>query len=158
MVLGIFLLATFVLSIGAIIQRNHVTVGLVMLNWMLILDMIAVLVVGTFIWFYTLRERANFHDVFSKLPVDKRIAVQDKVRSTSSFAASVRLTLCQFSCCGYFNSSDLAEVGGSFCTSPQFITDLTLHNFDDPKNITEVHLCVKYVTGFADVTLNHVFS
>lgn len=157
MVLGIFLIATFVLSIGAIIQRNHVTVGLVMLNWMLIIDMIVVLVVGTFVWFFTLQERANFHKVYSELPVDKRIAVQDKVRPPFSSAANSISTSCQFSCCGYFNSSDLAEVGG-FCSSQEFITNLTLHNFDDPKNVTEVNLCIKPITAFADVTLNHIFS
>jgi hypothetical protein len=80
LVLGIALLITFVISIGAIIQPNHVTVGLVMLNWLLVIDAIAVIVVGGFIWFYTLQERSNFQKVFDALSVADRIFVQDDVR------------------------------------------------------------------------------
>ena len=43
------LLMTFGLSIFAIVQRNHVTIGLVLLNWMLIADSIAIVVVGVYV-------------------------------------------------------------------------------------------------------------
>jgi uncharacterized SAM-binding protein YcdF (DUF218 family) len=77
--MGIALLVTTALSVGAIIQRNHVTFGLVLLNWALISDAIIVLVVGTFVWFYTLRERAEYHVKYAQLQPSQRITVQDTV-------------------------------------------------------------------------------
>jgi hypothetical protein len=79
LVMGIVFLITTALSIGAIIQRNHVTIGLVVLNWVLISDAIIVLVVGTFVWFYTLRERAEYHVKYAQLQPSQRITVQDMV-------------------------------------------------------------------------------
>ena len=79
-VLGIMLLVTFVISIFAVAQRNHVTSGLVFLNWTLIGDSIAVLVIGTFIWFYSLRQRNNYFEVFQAQTPAVRQAIQDKVR------------------------------------------------------------------------------
>jgi len=133
LVIGIALLITSALSVGAIIQRNHVIIGLVILNWVLIADAIIVLVVGSFIWFYTLRERAEFHGVYAELQPSQRITIQD-----------------MFSCCGYFNSSDLIEIGGSFCQNSTFANALdttVLSNF-----------CVSPVTESADKSLNLAFS
>jgi len=100
MALGIIFLITWVVSVGAIVQRNHVTIGLVILNWFLIATAIAVAVVGSSIWFFTLRERDNFHEVFANQTPQIRLRVQD-----------------QLNCCGYFNSTDLIESGG-ICTPP----------------------------------------
>ena len=80
-VLGTALLITFAMSIGAIIQPNHVTLGLVILNWALVLDAIGIVVVGTFIWFYTLQERNNFNVLFTALSAAQRISIQDQVCS-----------------------------------------------------------------------------
>ena len=80
--LGVALLATWAISVGAIIQPNHVTVGLVILNWVLILYSIFILVFGTSIWFFSLRERANFHDIFAAQTNSTIIAVQDKVNNS----------------------------------------------------------------------------
>ena len=77
--MGIALLLTSFLSVGAIIQRNHVTIGLVVLNWVLIADAVIVLIIGTFIWFYTLRERNEFHVEYAKLQPSQRITIQDQV-------------------------------------------------------------------------------
>jgi hypothetical protein len=79
LVMGIAFLITSSFSVGAIIQRNHVTIGLVILNWILISDAIIVLVVGSFVWFYTLRERAEYHVKYARLQPSQRIAAQDKV-------------------------------------------------------------------------------
>lgn len=79
-VLGIFLLVTFALSVFAIVQKNHVTAGLVILNWVLIMDAIAVTVIGSFIWFYSLQQRNNYFVLFQQASNDTRIAIQDKVR------------------------------------------------------------------------------
>jgi ABC-type uncharacterized transport system involved in gliding motility auxiliary subunit len=78
-VLGIAMLITFAISIGAIVQRNHITIGLVILNWTLILDALGILIMGTFVWFFTLEERNNFHSVFSQQSTQNKIAIQDKV-------------------------------------------------------------------------------
>jgi len=79
LVLGVALLITFAISISAIIQPNHVTIGLIVLNWALILDALGILIIGSFIWLYTLHERNNFQRVFLNLSVDQRISIQDQV-------------------------------------------------------------------------------
>jgi ABC-type uncharacterized transport system involved in gliding motility auxiliary subunit len=89
MVLGIALLITFIISIGAIVQRNHITMGLVILNWTLILDALGTVGIGTFVWFYTLEERNNFHTVFSEQSTQNKIAIQDKVRPATFMWATV---------------------------------------------------------------------
>jgi len=128
LVLGVALLVTFFLSIGAIVQRNHVTIGLVILNWALVLDVLGIIIVGTFVWFFTLMERNNFHTAFQETLSQNRIAIQDK-----------------FHCCGYFNTTDLLEIGGNTCSSLQAAQSL---------NST----CVIPITGFADVILNNIFT
>jgi len=132
-ILGVALLVTFVISVAAIVQRNHVTIGLVILNYTLLVDAIGIVIIGSFVWFYTLRERANFHVMWAEATPAVRITIQDR-----------------FKCCGYFNGTDLAEVGGSFCTSTDFINNLN-------STITS-NFCVTPLTGFADVTLNNVFT
>lgn len=132
MILGITLLVTFAISIGAVVQRNHVTVGLVVLNYTLLLDALGIVFIGTFVWFFTLQERANFHKLWVEATPAVRQTLQD-----------------QFKCCGYFNGTDAAEIGG-FCQSQDFINGLNtmvLSNF-----------CVTPVTAFADYTLNNVFT
>ncbi|KAH8108436.1 tetraspanin Pls1 family [Phellopilus nigrolimitatus] len=132
LVLGIVLLVTWALSIGAIIQPNHVTKGLMFLNWMLILDTIGVVVIGSFVWFYTLQERIEFHGVFAALDQTTQIAVQDTLK-----------------CCGYFNSTDLAVVGGQFCANETFIQQT---------NNATGNFCVGPITEHADYTLNNIFT
>jgi len=133
LVMGIVLLITSFLSVGAIIQRNHVTMGLIVLNWVLIADAVIVLVIGSFVWFYTLRERSEFHVKWAELQSSQRIAIQD-----------------QFQCCGYFTASDLVEIGGNFCQNSTFANALN--------TTVSSNFCVTPVTAFADVSLNHVFS
>jgi len=131
-VLGVALIVTFVISVAAIVQRNHVTIGLVILNYALLIDAIGILVIGTFVWFFTLEERANFHKLWLDATPTTRLTLQN-----------------QFKCCGYFDGADLAEIGG-FCQSQDFINKL------DPNVAT--NFCVTPVTGFADFTLNNVFT
>ncbi|KAH9997535.1 tetraspanin Pls1 family [Russula vinacea] len=131
--MGIAFLITSALSVGAVIQRNHVTIGLVILNWVLLADAVIVLVVGTFVWFYTLRERAEFHVRYAKMQPSQRITIQDR-----------------FSCCGYFNASDLLEIGGIFCQNSTFANSLNT-------TVTS-NFCVTPITNEADTSLNQVFS
>jgi len=130
---GIALLFTSFVSVGAIIQRNHVTIGLVILNWLLIADSVIVLVVGTLVWVYTLCERSEYHSVYAKLQPSQRIFIQD-----------------QFQCCGYFNASDLIEIGGSFCQNSTFANSLNT-------TVTS-NFCVAPITQHVDDSLNNVFS
>jgi hypothetical protein len=78
-ILGVALLITFALSIGGIIQRKHVNTGLYLLNYALLVDAIGVVVIGTFVWWFTLKEMNNFHSLWLAESVDNRIALQDKV-------------------------------------------------------------------------------
>ncbi|KAF8876041.1 tetraspanin Pls1 family [Gymnopilus junonius] len=131
-VLGIAFIVTFAISVAAIVQRNHVTVGLVILNYTLLLDALGVFCIGTFIWMFTLHERDNFHKLWVEASSSTRLTIQD-----------------HFKCCGYFNGSDSAEVGG-FCQSQDFINNLAA-------NVTS-NFCVTPLTGFADFTLNNIFT
>jgi hypothetical protein len=126
--LGVALLVTFAISISAIIQPNHVTIGLVILNWALVLDALGIVIIGTFVWFYTLQERDNFQQVFQDLTTSQRISIQD-----------------QLHCCGYFDGTD-GEIGGAFCQTAAFAQLNTTVN------------CVTPITNFADTSLNNVFT
>ena len=77
--LGVALIVTFVISVGAIIQRKHVTIGLVILNYALLIDALGILVIGTFVWFFTLKERANFHKLWLDATPATRLTLQDQV-------------------------------------------------------------------------------
>ena len=138
LVLGIFLLITFVISVGAIVQRNHVTIGLVILNYFLLADALLVIVMGTFLWFPSLTQRNMFHEKWLGISQAQRIELQDR-----------------FSCCGYFNASDTAEVGGNFCTQPQvdFLNALDLTNDDNAR-----FFCVQPITAAGDDIMGNVFT
>ncbi|KAG2158095.1 uncharacterized protein EDB93DRAFT_1122942 [Suillus bovinus] len=125
-VLGITLLATFVLSLLVIIQRG--TLGLKILNWVLLANSIIILVIGTYIWIFTLHERNNYHAVFGQQSNETKILIQDMLK-----------------CCGYFNAADEVAFGGTTCPNQAAAT--ALNNF-----------CVTPITKFTDLTLNNVFS
>jgi len=132
MILGIILLITFAISIGAIVQQNHITIGIVALNYVLLMDAIGIVIIGTFVWFFTLQERNNFYKLWLGATPATRLALQDQLK-----------------CCGYFNGTDTVEIGG-FCQSQDFINGLN-------PNVT-TNFCVTPVTGFADMTLNNIFT
>ncbi|KAG6874323.1 hypothetical protein C0995_001548 [Termitomyces sp. Mi166 len=83
--LGIALLVTFAVSVGAIIQKNHVTIGVVILNYMLLVDAIGIVVIGTYIWFFTLQERNNFHVRWAAASSDTRIKLQNQRQEDERF-------------------------------------------------------------------------
>ncbi|KAI5900145.1 uncharacterized protein SCHCODRAFT_02607132 [Schizophyllum commune H4-8] len=130
---GISMIITFFISIGGIVQKNHVTIGLVILNYCLVAEAIIVLVIGTFLWYFSLQERANFHEIWAAQTSDTRIKLQDTLN-----------------CCGYFNGTDLAEIGGSHCASQSFVDGL---------NVTdESNFCVSKMTSYGDNILLNVFT
>ncbi|KAF9792231.1 tetraspanin Pls1 family [Thelephora terrestris] len=128
LVLGAFFLVTWAFSIGAVIQKNHITIGLALLNWILIVAMLYLTAAGSVIWFFTLRIRNNFHTRWSQQTPSTRIAIQD-----------------MFKCCGYFNGTDLVEMGGTFCADPNFVAQTQ-------------SFCVTPITQEANDTLNPIFS
>jgi len=134
MVLGITLIATFLISLGAIVQPSRVTIGLVILNWALIVDGLAILVVGTYLWYFTLGIRANYFHVFNAATPAVRVQIQDT-----------------FQCCGYFFPNDTVEFSG-YCANKTFVD--TLFNATD----LDQDRCVAPITHFADFTLNNIFS
>jgi hypothetical protein len=84
--LAVAFLVTFVISVAAIVQRNHVTIGLKLLNWALIADAIFVVVIGSFLWFGTLEMRANYHKIYKAQSSATRVRIQDTVCSEPFYA------------------------------------------------------------------------
>jgi len=99
MVLGILYAVTFVISVGAIVQRNHVTIGLVILNWLLIIDTTFTVLFASVLWFRTLQEQVNFEKVWIATSVQTRLTLQDA-----------------WGCCGYRNGTNI-ETGGTVCST-----------------------------------------
>jgi hypothetical protein len=106
--LGISYAITAVVALIAIVQPNHITAGLAALNWVLLLDSIGTLIIGTAIWFFTLKERATYHSKWLTTTPAIKTAIQD-----------------QFSCCGYFASNETDIVFGGFCTDQTFASNQT---------------------------------
>jgi len=94
MVLGIFYAVTFVVSIGAVIQQNHVVIGLAILNWLLIVDTLITVTYGTLIWFRTLQMTANMETLWNATSTETRVAVQELL-----------------GCCGYRNLTAVEFTG-----------------------------------------------
>jgi hypothetical protein len=146
LILGVLYLVSFAIAIGAIVQPAHVTVGLIALNWTLVLDAVVTLIIGTIIWFSTLKERNNFHQAFSQQGQDTRQGLQDLVNN-SFFNCGISFIQTSFEfqlkCCGYFNFTDLG-VSAGFCS--------------DPTSAANATPCVGPITASADYTLNNIFS
>ena len=74
------LVLTWMISIAGVLQQNHVTLGLIITNWVLIADAIAVLAVGAEIWFYTLQPKTNFLKQWVESSPQAQQVLQDTVR------------------------------------------------------------------------------
>jgi len=105
--------ATFVISVGAIVQQNHVTIGLAILNWTLLVNLVITVILGSNLWFMTLQEEVNFGNVWNGTTPDQRIAVQE-----------------QLQCCGFANNTAVEATG--FCADP----NVALNNGCDTKFIS----------------------
>jgi hypothetical protein len=135
MVLGILYAVTFIISVGAIIQRNHITIGLVMLNWLLIFNTAFTVVFASVLWFRTLEEQVNFEKVWIAAPAQSRLALQD-----------------QWKCCGYRNSTNM-EIGGAVCSTLE-VANATVGCMDQFTNDADNLLNETFTTiwGFTAVT------
>jgi len=101
--LGVLLIITFVISIGAIVQPNHVTLPLAILNWALLLDSLATVAIGTVVWWATLEERLNFGIAFNATDDATKQILQDTLQ-----------------CCGYFFPNETGNViEKGFCGTSQ---------------------------------------
>lgn len=96
-ILGVMFLVSVLFSLFAITQRKPLISGLKAFNWVLILDSFGVLVIGSILWYYSLREPTNYAKVWVAQTEAVQIHLQD-----------------QFSCCGFLNATNIA-LGGSFC-------------------------------------------
>jgi len=128
LVLGIAFAVTVAVAIGGIVQQNHITLGLQILNWVLLLDGIGVIAVGSMIWFFSLHERVNYEARFIAASTTVRQELQD-----------------HFQCCGYFfpNDTNIIVYAG-FCSDMTFALNQTA--------------CVTPITAYADYTINNIFT
>lgn len=85
LILGIMFEISFFISLFAITQRRPLTSGLKILNWSLVLNSIGVLIIGSIIWFYSLRQPTNYQRVWLKQTTQTQIALQDQVMMLPSY-------------------------------------------------------------------------
>lgn len=78
-ILAIAFIITCITGIVGVIQRNHITIGLVITNYALLVDAIGIVIIGTFVWFFTLKERHNYSVLWDAATPDVRRALQDQV-------------------------------------------------------------------------------
>jgi len=136
MLLGILYAITFVISVGAIVQRNHVTIGLIILNWLLIFDTAFTILFASVLWFRTLQEQINFEKVWIAAPALSRLALQD-----------------EWKCCGYRNSTNI-EFGGTVCSAPD-VANATIGCMNQFTGLADNLLSDTFTTlwGFTVITL-----
>jgi len=132
LVLGIALAMSFVVSIGAVVQPNHVTLPLTLFNYLLIVVGTICVVVGSTVWFWTLKEASNFHIAWAALAPAQQGAIQDLL-----------------SCCGYANFTDAMNSPQGFCV------DVANRNLTSPQPIPG---CQAPIVSFGDMTLNNIFT
>jgi hypothetical protein len=85
LVLGIMFILTSIFGLISIFQRNHITMPLVALNWMLVVDALYVMVIATVVWFYSLRQRNEFYGVWKEQTSAIRTVLQDQVWAGVAF-------------------------------------------------------------------------
>jgi hypothetical protein len=92
-ILGIALIVTCFIGIIGIIQRNHITIGLVITNYVLLVDAVGIVIIGTFVWFFTLKERDNYSALWDAATPDVRRTLQDQVRYNVTLSTNSPLTV-----------------------------------------------------------------
>jgi hypothetical protein len=135
MLLGILYAVTFIISVGAIVQRNHVTIGLVILNWLLIFDTAFTLLFASVLWFRALQEQANFEQVWIAASAQARLTLQD-----------------EWKCCGYRNGTNI-EIGGTVCSTFD-VANSTIGCMNQFTGLADDLLCETFTTiwGFTAIT------
>lgn len=134
--LGIIIIASWLVSLYGITSARKIsktcTDGLMWFNWTIVGSTITTIVVGVLIWFFTLRPRAAFADIWrAQTP-----ATQTYLQNT-------------LQCCGYWDAS----TAGLFTAPTGFCAAVAAGT-----NTTAVQPCVNPIGAFEDYLLNNVFS
>ncbi|EIW71037.1 hypothetical protein M231_03567 [Tremella mesenterica] len=131
--LGITYLLTVLLAIPAILQPPANRTLLKVLNWWLVGLAIETVILGSIVWFFSLRQRSEFSVIWDQQSATIQQALQDT-----------------FSCCGYWNGT----ASGQFTVQQGFCADATF-----AANQTG---CVTPITAStapgSDFTLNNIFT
>lgn len=133
--LGGFMLPTFAYSVPAFVLTRKAgarTTHLSVLNTLVILTGCVTLAIGSAVWFFTLRQRAEFEAIWKEQSPEGIVLVQDWLK-----------------CCGYWNASSegLFSQATGFCGTAEIAANATLAT-----------PCVTPITAYADNTLNNIFS
>lgn len=115
----------FFISLFAITQRKPHTSGFRALNWALIADSIAIIVVGSIVWYYTLEERAEYQEVWLQQTTSIRIQLQDKVCSMHFFPLVLAVDDIPKDSCSLISCSFHAVDTSMVQTSPWVVTSVT---------------------------------
>jgi len=136
LILAGFYIFSWLFSIPAFIaskQRSKLRANTTMLaafNWTLVLAGLVTVTIGTAIWFFTLRLRVEFEDVWKEQSTSTLITLQNSLQ-----------------CCGYWNATSAGlftpDLATGFCANVQNVT---------------ASPCVTPITDSANFTLNNVFS
>lgn len=108
MALGILFEISFLVSLFAITQRKPLVSGFKALNWTLIANSVAIIVVGSIVWFRTLTPINSNHQIWLAQTPAVQQQIQDKLH-----------------CCGYMFGNDTASIGGAFCVDETFANNQT---------------------------------
>ncbi|KAH7087272.1 hypothetical protein BKA62DRAFT_201189 [Auriculariales sp. MPI-PUGE-AT-0066] len=95
---------TFVVAFVAVAQPTAVTFVLAGLNWVIILDMLMTLVIGSVIWMHTLKEQSMYREKWFVADPDIQRAIQD-----------------EFRCCGYASTTESNMAMGGFCADSTIV-------------------------------------
>ncbi|KAK4685201.1 hypothetical protein P7C73_g4954, partial [Tremellales sp. Uapishka_1] len=160
LVLGIVYIVSCLLSIPGIMSPNEKTGMLKVLNFKLIVDSTLTFVIGTVIWFYSLRQRAEYSVVWGEQTPGVQQEIQDTVRlrlphllsssALSSHAAVTGLSAFLSIHRELKASSRNGTASGQFTTEQGFCSDTTF-----AANQTG---CITEITAKTDYTLNNVFT
>jgi len=136
MVLGILISTSWLIGVyGAITglaKGKRQTAGFIAFNWSILLIIIITTILASIIWFFTLRPRIEFFDIWNR-----------QSQATQQFLQNT------LQCCGYF---DVTTVGG-FTAPGGFCAP-----FAAGTNTTAAINCVTPIVAFEDYTLNNIFS
>lgn len=103
------------------------------------------LVLGLYMWGLTLRTKSELHDIWVAQDARTQDVLQAAVSSCHGLVGfSQVLTIRQFSCCGFYNS-----------TSPAFVTDETCPS---PASAALMTGCAGPLTSFANVFVDDIFT
>ncbi|KZS90874.1 hypothetical protein SISNIDRAFT_487892 [Sistotremastrum niveocremeum HHB9708] len=131
LVLGVIVAATSLLSVPPLLQTSNSQSYLLLLNLWHVVELLILIIGGSIIWWGTLRERNEFWSVWQANGDFVRGIVQER-----------------FSCCGYWNNTDLSQV------VPLGICELAASTISVPSTENMPPPCVNAFQAYGDSYLN----